>query len=225
MVARAFITGLAGTSLTAEERAFLREARPFGLILFKRNIEDKAQVTGLIAEALHEMGSQTPVLVDQEGGRVQRFGPPHWPAYPPGAAYARVYDRDRELGLKAAWLGARLIASDLLPMGVNVDCLPLADVPIPGADSVIGDRAYGNTPEKVAAIAGSVAAGLLAGGVLPVLKHIPGHGRGNADSHLKLPVVHADRATLDATDFAAFRPLKKLPLGMTAHVVFTAFDT
>jgi len=225
MAARAFITGLAGTSLTADERAFLREARPWGLILFKRNIEDKAQVTGLVAEALHEMGAEAPVLVDQEGGRVQRFGPPHWPAYPPGAAYARIYDRDRELGLRAAWLGARLIASDLLPMGVNVDCLPLADVPIPGSDSVIGNRAYGDTPDKVAAIAGSIAAGLLAGGVLPVLKHIPGHGRGNADSHLKLPVVHADRATLEATDFAAFRPLKKLPLGMTAHVVFMAFDT
>ena len=224
MAARAFITGLAGTSLTADERAFLREARPWGLILFKRNIEDKAQVTGLVAEALHEVGSEAVVLVDQEGGRVQRFGPPHWPAYPPGAAYGRIYDRDRDRGLKAAWLGARLIASDLLPMGVNVDCLPLADVPIPGSDSVIGNRAYGDTPDKVAAIAGSIAAGLLAGGVLPVLKHIPGHGRGNADSHLKLPVVHADRATLEATDFAAFRPLKKLPLGMTAHVVFTAFD-
>jgi beta-N-acetylhexosaminidase len=225
MAVRAFISGLAGTTLTADERAFLRDARPWGLILFKRNIEDKAQVTALVAEALHEVGSRAPVLVDQEGGRVQRFGPPHWPAYPPGATYSRLYDRDPKLGLAAARLGARLIASDLLPLGVNVDCLPLADVPIPGADSVIGDRAYGNTPEKVAAIAGTIAEGLLAGGVLPVLKHIPGHGRGNADSHLKLPVVHADRATLDATDFAAFRPLKKLPLGMTAHVVFTAFDT
>src|SRR5438309_11595871 len=111
MAARAFITGLAGTTLTAEERAFLRDARPWGLILFKRNIQDKAQVTGFVAEALHEMGSQAPVLVDQEGGRVQRFGPPHWPAYPPGAAYARIYDRDRDQGRRAAWLGARLIAS------------------------------------------------------------------------------------------------------------------
>ena len=224
MAARAFITGLAGPTLTADERAFLRDARPWGLILFKRNIQDNPQVTGLVSEILHELGSEAAVLVDQEGGRVQRFGPPHWPAYPPGAAYARLYDRDRDRGLAAAWLGARLIASDLLPLGVNVDCLPLADVPVSGADRVIGDRAYGETPDKVAAIAGAIAAGLAAGGVLPVLKHIPGHGRGNADSHLKLPVVHADRATLDATDFAAFRPLKKLPLGMTAHVVFTAFD-
>ena len=224
MARRAFITGLAGTALTTEERAFLRDARPWGLILFKRNVEDKAQVTGLVAEALHEVGAETPVLVDQEGGRVQRLGPPHWPAYPPGAAYGQLYDRDPALGLAAARLGARLIASDLLPLGIDVDCLPLADVPVSGSDQVIGDRAYGDTPAKVSALAAAIAEGLAEGGVLPVLKHIPGHGRANADSHLKLPVVHADRATLETSDFAAFRPLKKLPLGMTAHVVFTAFD-
>jgi beta-N-acetylhexosaminidase len=162
--------------------------------------------------------------VDQEGGRVQRLGPPHWPVYPPGAAYGRLYDRDPEAGLAAARLGARLIAADLLPLGINVDCLPLADVPVGGADAVIGDRAYGETSAKVAAIAAAVAEGLAAGGVLPVLKHIPGHGRATADSHERLPTVATDRATLDATDFAAFRPLKKLPLGMTAHVVFTAID-
>lgn len=221
---RAFITGLAGTKLLDEERAFLRDAKPFGLILFKRNIQDKVQVTELVGEALHELAPDAPVLVDQEGGRVQRFSPPHWPAYPPGATFGRLYDRDRKLGLAAAKLGARLIAADLLPLGINTDCVPLADVPVSGADKVIGDRAYGETPEKVAAIAAAVAEGIMDGGMLPVLKHIPGHGRANADSHLKLPVVEADRATLDAIDFAAFRPLKKLPLGMTAHVVFTAFD-
>jgi beta-N-acetylhexosaminidase len=194
------------------------------LILFKRNIEDKRQITELIGEVLLELDSDAAILVDQEGGRVQRLGPPHWPAYPPGAAYGRVYDRDSAAGLAAARLGARLIAADLLPLGINVDCLPLADVPVAGADAVIGDRAYGDTPEKVAAIAAAVAEGLMAGGVLPVLKHIPGHGRAAADSHEKLPVVHADRATLEATDFAAFRPLKNLPLGMTAHVVFSAID-
>ena len=224
MAPRAFISGLSGLTLTADERVFLREARPWGLILFKRNIEDKFQVTDLIGETLHELGGEAPVLVDQEGGRVQRLGPPHWPAYPPGAAYGRIYDRDPAAGLAAARLGARLIAADLIELGINVDCLPLADVPVSGADRVIGDRAYGQTPDKVAAIAGAVAAGLADGGVLPVLKHIPGHGRANADSHEKLPVVHADRATLDATDFAAFRPLKRLPLAMTAHVVFTAID-
>jgi beta-N-acetylhexosaminidase len=224
MAQRAFITGLAGTKLLDEERQFLREAQPFGLILFKRNVEDKAQVTELVAEALRELAPDALVLVDQEGGRVQRFGPPHWPAYPPGAVFGKLYDRDPKLGLAAARLGARLIASDLLPLGVNTDCVPLADVPVVGSDRVIGDRAYGETPEKVSAIAGAVAEGIAAGGMLPVLKHIPGHGRANADSHLKLPVVDADRATLDAADFAAFRPLKKLPLGMTAHVVFMAFD-
>src|SRR5262245_8039817 len=225
MAARAFISGLAGPALTADERAFLREARPWGLILFKRNIEDKAQVTALVKECLTALGrSDVPVLVDQEGGRVQRLGPPHWPVYPPGAAYGELYDRSRAQGLRAAWLGARLIASDLAPLGINVDCLPLADVPVLGADAVIGDRAYGTTPDQVAAIAGAVAEGLMAGGVLPVLKHIPGHGRATADSHERLPVVNASCATLETSDFAAFRPLKNLPLGMTAHVVFTAID-
>src|SRR5580765_3663839 len=177
MAPRAFISGLSGLTLTADERAFLREARPWGLILFKRNIQDKNQVIDLVREALHELGGEVPVLVDQEGGRVQRLGPPHWPAYPPGAAYGRIYDRDPAAGLAAARLGARLIAADLMELGINVDCLPLADVPFGGADRVIGDRAYGETPGKVAAIAGAVAAGLAAGGVLPVLKHMPGHGR------------------------------------------------
>jgi len=224
MTARAFITGLSGLKLTAQERAFLREARPWGLILFKRNIDDPNQVLELVGEVLHELGGNAPVLVDQEGGRVQRLGPPHWPVYPPGAVYSRLYDRDPAVGLAAARLGARLIAADLLPLGINVDCLPLADVPVGGANAVIGDRAYGETPDKVAAIAAAIAEGLGAGGVLPVLKHIPGHGRATADSHEQLPVVRTDRATLEATDFAAFRPLKNLPLGMTAHVVFTAID-
>jgi beta-N-acetylhexosaminidase len=224
MAPRAFITGLSSLTLTADERAFLREASPWGAILFKRNVQDKKQVIGLISDVLHELGREAPVLIDQEGGRVQRLGPPHWPAYPPGAAYGRLYDRDPAAGLAAARLGARLIAADLIELGINVDCLPLADVPVSGADAVIGDRAYGTTPDKVAAIAAAVAVGLEQGGVLPVLKHIPGHGRATADSHQQLPVVQASREALEAIDFAAFRPLKKLPLAMTAHVVFTAFD-
>ncbi len=224
MAPRAFISGLSSLTLTPDERAFLREARPWGLILFKRNIQDRAQVTELVREAHHELGTDAPVLVDQEGGRVQRLGPPHWPAYPPGAAYGTIYDREPAAGLEAARLGARLIAADLAELGISVDCLPLVDMPISGADAVIGDRAYGETPGKVAAIAAAIAEGLADGGVLPVLKHIPGHGRANADSHKSLPVVSADRATLEETDFAAFRPLKKLPLGMTAHVVFKSID-
>lgn len=224
MLARAFIAGLSGTVLTDAERAFLRDARPFGLILFKRNIDTPGQVRGLIGEARAALGWDAPVLVDQEGGRVQRLGLPHWPSYPPGAAYGALYDRDPQAGLAAATLGARLIAADLATLGITVDCLPLADVPVPGADSVIGDRAYGTTAAKVAAIARAVADGLAAGGVLPVLKHIPGHGRATADSHHRLPVVDAARDVLEATDFAAFRPLADLPLAMTAHVVFTTVD-
>ena len=221
---RAFITGLAGQTISPLERVFLREAAPWGLILFKRNVSNPRQVIDLIREFRDTVGWEAPVLIDQEGGRVQRLGPPHWPVYPPGAVYSALYDRDPASGLAAARLGAHLIASDLTALGIDVDCLPLADVPVSEADPIIGDRAYGTEPAKVAAIAGAVADGLLAAGVLPVLKHLPGHGRARADSHKELPVVDTDRATLEATDFAAFRPLNKLPLGMTAHVVFSAID-
>jgi beta-N-acetylhexosaminidase len=224
MTARAFITGVSGPALTADERGFLRSADPWGLILFARNVKNPEQVRRLVADYREAAGRNAPVLVDQEGGRVQRLGPPHWPSYPAGATYGRLYDRDRETGLAAARLGARLIAADLTALGIDVDCLPVADLPVAGADAVIGDRAYGETPEKVSAIAAAIAEGLQQGGVLPVLKHVPGHGRATADSHARLPVVDADRATLEATDFAAFRPLADLPLAMTAHVVFTAID-
>jgi beta-N-acetylhexosaminidase len=224
MAPRAFITGLAGRQVSADERAFLQEAHPWGLIIFRRNVSSPEQVTELVSSFRDCVGWQAPVLVDQEGGRVQRLGPPRWSSYPAGAVYGALYDREPALGLSAARLGARLIAADLAPLGIDVDCLPLADVPVAGADAVIGDRAYGHEPRKVAAIAGAVADGLRAGGVLPVLKHLPGHGRATADSHHKLPVVDTDRATLESTDFAAFKPLANLPLGMTAHVVFSAID-
>src|SRR5215469_5897853 len=224
MAVRAFITGLAGTTITPDERAFLRERNPWGFIIFTRNIDTPAQVRRLTASVRDAVGRDAPVLVDQEGGRVQRLGPPHWPPYPPGADYGRIYDRNAAEGIRAAYLGARLIAADLAAVGVDVDCLPIADVPVAGADSVIGDRAYGESAEKVALLARAVADGLLAGGVLPVLKHIPGHGRATADSHGALPIVETDRETLRTTDFAAFRPLSDLPLGMTAHIVYTAID-
>jgi beta-N-acetylhexosaminidase len=224
MPARAFITGLAGLTISANERAFLREAQPWGFIIFQRNVSSPAQVSDLIRSFRDLVGWQAPVLVDQEGGRVQRLKPPQWPAYPAGARYGELYDRAPEVGLAAARLAGHLIAADLRPLGVDVDCLPLADVPVAGGDPIIGDRAYGSEPGKVAAIAAAIAQGLTAGGVLPVLKHLPGHGRAGADSHLKLPVVDTPRATLEATDFAAFRPLAGLPLGMTAHVVFSSID-
>ena len=220
----AFITGLSGPALTSTERRFLQDADPWGLILFKRNVTTPDDVRRLVGDARAALGRQAPVLIDQEGGRVQRLGPPHWPAYPPGAAYGVLFDRNRSAGLAAARLGARLIAEDLVQLGIDVDCAPVADVPIAAADPIIGDRAYGADAAKVSALAGAFAAGLTEGGVHPVLKHIPGHGRATADSHQTLPVVTADRPTLEATDFAAFRPLRALPLGMTAHVVFSAID-
>lgn len=225
MSPRAVITGAAGTTLTAGERAFLREAEPWGLILFKRNVETPAQLRALVDAFREAVGrADAPVLVDQEGGRVQRLGPPHWRRYPPGADYGRLYASDPEAGLRTAHLGARLIAHDLAALGITVDCLPLADVPVAGADAVIGDRAYGTGVDQVVALAAAVAEGLMQGGVLPVLKHIPGHGRAAADSHERLPTVDTPRIELARTDFAAFRRLSGLPLGMTAHVVFSAID-
>src|SRR6187399_2459971 len=225
MSTRAFITGVSGTELTAVEREFIRDQRPWGFILFKRNVATPAQVTALVTELRTAAGAaDASVLIDQEGGRVQRLGPPHWPVYPPGAIFAGLYDTDSALGLTAARLSARLIAADLADLGITVDCLPLADVPVAGANAVIGNRAYGTEPGKVAAIARAVTEGLEQGGVLPVLKHIPGHGRATADTHFKLPTVNTSRADLNRTDFAAFQPLADLPMAMTAHVVFSALD-
>jgi beta-N-acetylhexosaminidase len=216
MSSRAFITGVSGPELTAAEREFITAERPWGFILFKRNIETPAQVILLVRELRAAIGNpDAPVLIDQEGGRVQRLGPPNWPVYPPGAAFGVLYDIDRAAGVMAA---------DLVELGVTVDCLPLADVPVAGADAVIGDRAYGTEPDKVAAIARAVTEGLEQGGILPVLKHIPGHGRATADTHFRLPKVDTPKAELERTDFAAFQPLAELPMAMTAHVVFSALD-
>jgi beta-N-acetylhexosaminidase len=225
MSTRAFITGVSGPALTDAEREFIRIERPWGFILFRRNIETPAQVILLVRQLRDSAGNpDAPVLIDQEGGRVQRFGPPHWPAYPAGAVFGVLYDIDRTLGLTAARLSARLMAADLIELGVTVDCLPLADLPVAGADAVIGNRAYGTEPDKVAAIARAVTEGLEQGGVLPVLKHIPGHGRATADTHFKLPEVDTSKTELERTDFAAFQPLADLPMAMTAHVVFSALD-
>jgi beta-N-acetylhexosaminidase len=225
MSTRAFITGVSGPELNVAEREFIRSERPWGFILFKRNIETPAQVTYLIEELRKVLGEpDAPVLIDQEGGRVQRLAPPHWPLYPAGAVFGRLYDIDQGLGLAAARLSGRLIAADLSDLGVTVDCLPLADVPVAGADAVIGDRAYGTEPGKGAAIARAVTEGLQQGGILPVLKHIPGHGRATVDTHLRLPVVDTSKTELERTDFAPFKSLADLPMAMTAHVVFSALD-
>lgn len=222
MISRAFIAGCLGTSLSADERAFFRDARPWGFILFRRNTQSPEQVAALTAQMRETVGWQAPILIDQEGGRVQRMGPPLWPKYPPARAFLGINDpvQQREI----VRLSARLMAHDLKSVGIDVDCLPVLDVPVAGSHDVIGDRAYAHDPDRVAILGRAAAEGLLAGGVLPVIKHMPGHGRAKADSHHDLPVVEASLAELKAHDFRPFRHLADMPMAMTAHVVFTALD-
>ena len=218
---RAFVSGCQGARLSPDERAFLRETDPFGLILFKRNVESRDQLRALTAEFRACVGRDAPVLIDQEGGRVQRLAPPAWSAYPAAARFEAelggVRDED------AVRIVMRLIAHDLREVGVTVDCAPVLDVADEATHAVIGARAYSRDPARVAALGRAALAGLMAGGVAPVIKHIPGHGRARADSHLELPVVEASRAALER-DFMPFRALRDAPAAMTAHVVYTAID-
>jgi len=217
---RALVCGCVGPSLDAEDRAFLRDAAPWGLILFKRNVVDRTQLRALVDEFRSIVGrADAPVLIDQEGGRVQRMAPPHWPAYPAAERFAATPRPQR-----AAWLTARLIAADLIEVGINVDCAPVIDVAGEGMSAAIGSRAFSASPEQVAALGRAYADGLIAGGVAPVVKHMPGHGRAKVDSHLELPIVAASRDALAARDFLPFKALRDLPMAMTAHVVFSAID-
>lgn len=221
----ACILGCSGPVLTPEERDFFAEVRPWGFILFRRNVESPEQVRDLTAALREAVGRpDAPILIDQEGGRVQRLRPPHWPSYPSGRAYLRAANGDLSRARELVRTGARLIAADLKRLGIDVDCVPVVDVPQPGAHEIIGDRAYGETVEAVASLGRAAAEGLLAGGVLPVVKHVPGHGRANADSHVDLPVVDTPLDVLDAVDFRPFRVCSDLPMAMTAHVVYTAVD-
>jgi beta-N-acetylhexosaminidase len=224
-VSAACILGVSGLELTAEERAFFAELRPWGFILFKRNIESPDQVRRLTDSFRELLGrDDVPVLIDQEGGRVQRMGPPHWPKYPSGRAYGEAPAGDPLTRRELTRLGARLMAADLRAVGINVDCVPVLDVPQPGAHAIVGDRAYADDPDTIAVLGRAAAEGLIAGGVLPVIKHMPGHGRAFADSHHDLPVVDAPRPELSGVDFTPFRALSDMPMGMTAHVVYTAVD-
>lgn len=219
------IFGAKGLRLTNAEAAFYAEHRPAGFIVFRRNVESPDQLRALIDEMKRAADNPDAlVLVDQEGGRVARLRPPHWREYPRGSEYGRLWSVDPDLAGEAAFLGARLIADDLGALGINVDCLPVLDVPIAGASNVIGDRAYGTDPAIVMALGRAAAAGLAEGGVLPIVKHIPGHGRAMADSHLELPVVETSRAALRGHDFPPFRALNDLALAMTAHVIYSAYD-
>ncbi|WP_372707385.1 beta-N-acetylhexosaminidase [Brevundimonas sp.] len=220
----AAIYGCSRHRLTAEEKAFFADVRPWGFILFRRNVDSPEQLRALTDEMRDCVGGgDAPILIDQEGGRVQRMGPPHWPRYPPGEAYLKATN-DPMAARELVRLGARLMAHDLTSVGINVDCVPVLDVPVQGAHDIIGDRAYARDPATVALLGRAAAEGLLAGGVLPVIKHMPGHGRAFADSHHNLPVVHADLETLDGWDFVPFKALSDMPLAMTAHVVFDAID-
>ncbi len=222
---RAAIFGLSGPSLSGRERDLFRAADPLGFILFQRNCIKPDQVRDLICDLKDCVGrDDTPILIDQEGGRVQRLKPPQWRAAPAGARFAALADHHEDDAVEAAWLNARMLAEELAALGITVNCAPVLDIPSPGAHAIIGDRAHGATPERVALLGRAISAGLLAGGVLPVIKHIPGHGRAGVDSHAALPVVDADRATLERTDFAPFCALSAMPWAMTAHVVYTALD-
>lgn len=225
MSLKAFISGCAGPSLTAQERAFFRAERPCGLILFARNCETPEQVGALVQSWREAVGEQDLlVLIDQEGGRVQRLGPPHWRKYPSARRLAGLWRRDPAAGMETLRRVTRLMCADLHALGINMDCLPVLDVPAAGAHDVIGDRAYGDDPRTVSVLGRAVAEACLASGVLPVIKHIPGHGRARADSHVSLPVIDAGMEELEARDFAPFRALSDMPAAMSAHVLLTAID-
>ena len=224
-VPRAVIFGCTGPSLTDWERAFFADSDPLGFILFRRNCETPDQIRALVTALRGTVNrADAPVLIDQEGGRVARLRPPHWEARPAAGLFAALAERDSDRALEAVRLNARLLAEDLRPLGITVDCAPVLDLRWPDAHEVIGDRAFGSEPARVAALGRAFCEGLLAGGVLPVVKHMPGHGRALCDSHHDLPRVTAPLADLERSDFEAFRLLADAPWGMTGHIVFEAID-
>lgn len=222
---RAVIFGVAGTELSDPERRFFTETNPLGLILFARNCSAPDQVRALATAFRDAVGrDDAPVLIDQEGGRVARLKPPYWRQAPAQNLFSHLAVDDDDRAAEAAWLNARLLAAELAELSISVDTLPVLDIPQADADPIIGDRAAGDTPERAARLGRRTCEGLLSGGVLPVIKHIPGHGRATVDSHLALPVVTTARGDLERIDFAPFRALADMPWGMTAHVVYEAID-
>jgi len=218
------IYGLTGTTLDPEEKAFFRDADPWGFILFARNVEGMRQLSRLTLELRDCVGRDAPILIDQEGGRVARLKPPAWRKAPPAEVFADLYLKDEEAAIEATRINHRLLAHELRTIGIDVDCAPVADLRIEGADAIIGDRAFGRTPEPIAHLGRAAMDGLMAGGVAPIIKHIPGHGRARADSHLELPVVPEEHGLLSETDFAPFKALADAPMAMTAHIVYADID-
>ncbi len=220
---KACILSVSGAKLTPDERRLLSDASPWGVILMGRSCVSPAQVRALVDEIWGAIGRPVLVFIDQEGGRVARLKPPNWPTFPAAARYGEIYARDRELGIEAAWLGHRLMAAELEALGIHADCSPDVDLLHDGAHSVIGDRSFGADPDVVGALAKAALEGLAAGGVAGVIKHMPGHGRAQADTHVSMPVVRASREEI-ARDVAAFRLVADAPMGMTAHVAFAELD-
>jgi beta-N-acetylhexosaminidase len=222
---KAVIFGLKNTTLSAEEREFFRRENPLGFILFARNCESPEQISALTRELRDCVGrEELPILIDQEGGRVARLKPPHFRASYPAGIFASLAAQDKALAEKAVILNSKLIAHELASLGITVNCAPVADLLFEDAHSIIGDRSFGTTPEQVALLAGATSAGLIAGGIVPIMKHIPGHGRAKVDSHEKLPVISTAREQLDETDFKIFSTLRTIPWAMTAHIIYSAID-
>lgn len=225
MTARAVIFGCECLTVTDWERAFFAQTDPLGFILFARNCETPAQVRTLVTDLRACVGrADAPVLIDQEGGRVARLKPPHWRAAPAPARFGEMVPVDRDRACEAVRLNARLLAAEVHDLGITVDCVPLLDLRVAEADAVIGDRAFSADADVVATLGRAVCDGMLAAGVMPVVKHMPGHGRALVDSHHALPVVDTPRGELEATDFSPFAALADAPWGMTAHVVYSAID-
>ncbi len=225
MGCNSIIFGCESHRLTGWEKGFFSEINPYGFILFARNCDTPEQIKNLISE-LRELSGRDdlPVLVDQEGGRVARLRPPHWRRTPPAAVFGKLYETDQEKALRAAYINACLISHELIELGFTADCAPVLDLTIPGAHEIVGDRSYGATPEKVAAIGRSVSQGFLDSGIMPVVKHIPGHGRAMVDSHKELPRVETSKIELASSDFEAFKLMRDAPWGMTAHVIYEDID-
>ncbi|SDR04743.1 beta-N-acetylhexosaminidase [Pseudovibrio sp. Tun.PSC04-5.I4] len=225
MFFKSFISGCLGPELSAEDKAFFRDQKPFGLILFARNMETPVQIRRVCADFREAVGrADAPVFIDQEGGRVQRFGAPHVPIYPAAGDIARLYTQDVEAAKRAAYLHALLIGLDLVGLGLSGNCIPCLDMPVDGASHIIGLRAYGSDKELVSVLGRAAMDGCLAAGVMPVMKHLPGHGRSLVDSHISLPEVTCSFEELEARDFVPFRELRDCPMGMTAHIVFKDID-
>lgn len=222
--ASAVIFGLAGPVLTPVEAAFFRDINPWGFILFARNVQNPKQVKRLTSDLREAVGRDCLIFIDQEGGRVQRLRPPHWANYPSGADYAFLYEKDKSAGLRATYLAHRLIADDLRSLGITANCAPVLDIPRPGADPIISDRAFGVEVDTIITLAHAATAGLMNGGVAPVIKHIPGHGRAEVDSHKALPMISAPADVLDGSDFIPFRAFSDAPMAMTAHAVYSYVD-